>query len=130
MIHAWHKQSPFTNACVIERPNVCPQIEHFPDLYTKHDLLVEFLRSMVQLAVFGRDTGLDVYWAEYRIVSLILYLQHESDSGHYQACILSNANGWMADDGRLPWPSRIYEEMMADCYLFWSVPQRQLASFW
>ena len=43
-----------------EHPNVCLQIERFPDIFTKHPLMIEFLRSVVKLPIFARESGLDV----------------------------------------------------------------------
>ena len=130
MIHAWHQQSPYTNACLTEHPNICLQIERFPNLHTKNHMNVDFPRSCVQIPIFGRASGLDVYWAEYRIVSLTLHLGDEPHSGHYQSCLLTSGNLWLTDDDRLPWLSRLHPSLQKDCYLFWLVPQHGLAKFW
>ena len=130
MIHAWHQQSPYTNACLSEHPNICLQIERFPDLHTKNRMNVDFPRSCVQIPIFARTSGLDVYWAEYRIVSLTLHLGEGPHSGHYQSCLLTSGNLWMTDDDRLPWLSCLHPAMQKDCYLIWLVPQMGLAKFW
>ena len=129
MIHAWHQQSPYTNACLSEHPNICLQIERFPDLHTKNRMNVDFPRSCVQIPIFARTSGLDVYWAEYRIVSLTLHLGEGPHSGHYQSCLLTSGNLWMTDDDRLPWLSCLHPAMQKDCYLIWLVPQMGLAKF-
>ena len=130
MIHAWHQQSPYTNACLSEHPNICLQIERFPDLHTKNRMNVDFPRSCVQIPIFARTSGLDVYWAEYRIVSLTLHLGEGPHSGHYQSCLLTSGNLWMTHDDRLPWLSCLHPAMQKDCYLIWLVPQMGLAKFW
>ena len=61
-----------------------------PDLPTKNHMNVDLPRSCVQIPIFERTSGLNGYWAEYRIVSLTLHLGEGPHSGHYQSCLLTS----------------------------------------
>ena len=63
---------------------------------------VDFPRSYIQIPIFGRASGLDVYWAKYRIMNLTLHLCKVPHSGHYQSWLLINGNLWLLDDDQLP----------------------------
>ena len=71
-----------------------------------------------------------VQWTQFRIATLTLHLGPIPDADHYQGFLLTNGDVWMIDDDRLPWKSRLHEELKQDCYLFWLAPQQRLVQFW
>ena len=77
---------------MIEHPSVCRQIERFPDLLIKNEILIDFPRVEVLLPVFGRPSDLDIFCTQYRIINLILYLGLIPNASHYQGYILTNGN--------------------------------------
>ena len=129
LIYLWHQQAPHTVALTCAHPMVCLQIERFLDLNHKNEILIDLPRTEVMLPVFAASSGLQVQWAQFRIVWMTLHLGPIPDAGHYQGCLLTSGDVWMSDDDRLPWKSRLHEERKQNCYLFWLTPQEHLVQF-
>ena len=130
LIYQWHRQSPHTAALTCEHPMVCLQIERFPDLHHKNEILIDFPRIEVLFPILAIARGQQVQWTQFRIATLTLHLGPIPDTGHYQGFLLTNGDIWMTDDDRLPWKSRLNEELKQNCYLFWLASQQRLAQFW
>ena len=124
------QQEPHTVALTCANPMVCLQIERFPGLNNKNEILIEFPRIEVMFPVFAASSSLQVQWTQFRIVGMTLHLDPIPEAGHYQGCLLTNGDVWMSDDDRLPWKSQLHEEHKQDCYLIWLTPQKHLAQFW